>query len=71
MLPDPAFKQAIQNARQGTEQKTLGPYYPSGYYFHHAADFDAWVAANGGCGAVKWPAKVQTYQPPGVPIVDR
>jgi hypothetical protein len=70
MLPAPTFKQAIQNAPQGTEQKTLGTYYPYGDYFRHATDFDAWVAANGGCGALRWPAKVQTYQPPGIPGVD-
>jgi hypothetical protein len=66
MLPDPGFKQAVQNATQGTEQKTLGRYYPNGYYFRHAADFDAWVAAHGGCGSFRWPAKVQTYRPPGL-----
>jgi len=55
MLPAPTFKQAIQNASQGTEQQTLGPYYPQGRYFDHAADFDKWVAANGGCGHFAWP----------------
>jgi hypothetical protein len=71
MLPAAGFKQAIQNAKQGTEQKTLGAYYPFGYYFRHAADFDSWVAAHGGCTGLTWPAKVQTYRPPGVPVVDR
>jgi hypothetical protein len=70
MLPDPSFSQAIQNAAQGTEQQTLGEYYPRGYYFRHAADFDAWVAANGGCSAFTWPASVQTYQAPGIPGLD-
>jgi hypothetical protein len=55
MLPDPTFTQAIQNATQGTEQKTLGPYYPRGYYFAHASDFDSWVNAHGGCTAFRWP----------------
>jgi hypothetical protein len=70
MLPAPTFKQAIQNATQGTEEQALGPYYPRGYYFRHAADFDSWVAVHGGCRGWGWPASVQTYQPPGVPIVD-
>jgi hypothetical protein len=70
MLPDPTFAQAIQQATQGTEEVTLGAYYPRGYYFSHASDFDAWVAANGGCAAFKWPASVQTYRPPGLPVID-
>jgi hypothetical protein len=70
MLPAPSFRQAIQNASQGTEPKTLGPYYPQGYYFAHAANFDSWVAAHGGCGALKWPASVQTYRPAGLPAID-
>jgi hypothetical protein len=55
MLPDPSFKQAIQHATQGTERQTLGPYYPAGRYFGHAAGFDAWVAAHGGCGGFQFP----------------
>lgn len=56
MLPDPSFTQAIQDVpAQGQEQATLGPYYPQGYYFDHAADFDAWVKANGGCADFSWP----------------
>ena len=69
MLPDPKFKQAIQDVpAQGQEQATLGPYYPNGYYFDHAADFDAFVAANGGCTGFSWPKKAPaSYQPPGLP----
>jgi hypothetical protein len=67
MLPAPTFKQAIQNASQGTELRTLGPYYPRGFYFRHASDFDSWVAAHGGCAGFKWPANVQTYRPPSLP----
>ena len=33
MLPAPEFANAIQNATQGTELQTMGPYYPSGRYF--------------------------------------
>ena len=71
MLPDPSFTQAIQNATQGTEVSTLGPYYPQGYYFAHASSFDAFVIANGGCANFAWPATPPlTYQPPGFPIID-
>jgi hypothetical protein len=71
MLPDPTFAQAIQNATQGTEQSTLGPYYPQGYYFDHASSFDAFVNANGGCTSLAWPATPpQSYHPPGLPIID-
>ena len=69
-VPDPTFEQAIQNATQGTEETTLGPNYPHGYYFRHAADFDSWVAAQGGCNRFRWPVSVQTYQPPGLPGLD-
>ena len=56
LLPDKSFAQAIQRVpAQGQEQRTLGPYYPLGYYFDHAADFDKFVAANGGCRRFKWP----------------
>jgi len=72
MLPDPSFTQAIQNATQGTEVSTLGPYYPKGYYFDHASNFDAFVDANGGCANFAWPAvPPQSYQPLGFPIIDR
>lgn len=67
MLPDPRFKQAVQRATQGTEEQTLGPYYPRGYYFDHASGFDSWVAANGGCAHFTWPASVHTYRPPTLP----
>jgi hypothetical protein len=71
MLPDPSFTQAIQQATQGTEQSTLGAYYPQGYYFDHASSFDAFVNDNGGCTAFTWPATPpQTYRPPGFPIID-
>jgi hypothetical protein len=56
MLPDPTFKQAIQDVpAQGQEQKTLGPYYPRGLYFDHATNFDAFVKSHGGCGGFTWP----------------
>jgi hypothetical protein len=69
MLPDPRFKQAIQDVRaQGREQATLGPYYPLGYYFDHAANFDQFVNANGGCAGFSWPKQAPTaYRPPGLP----
>jgi hypothetical protein len=69
MLPDPKFKHAIQDVpAQGREQATLGPYYPLGYYFDHAADFDRFVHANGGCSAFRWPRKPPaSYRPAGVP----
>jgi hypothetical protein len=69
MLPDPSFKQAIQDVTaQGQEQATLGAYYPLGYYFDHAADFDKFVTANGGCAGFKWPRTPPvSYQPPGLP----
>jgi hypothetical protein len=71
MLPDPSFTQAIQHATQGTEQSTLGPYYPQGYFFDHASNFDAFVNANGGCASFTWPGTPQqSYQPPGLPILD-
>ncbi len=71
MLPDPAFAQAIQKIpAQGQEQATLGPYYPNGYYFDHAANFDSFVNANGGCGAFSWPYSnpPKSYQPKGLPL---
>jgi hypothetical protein len=40
MLPDPSFEQAIQNARPGTEEQTLGEYYPHGTYYRTTADFE-------------------------------
>ncbi|HEX2016611.1 MAG TPA: hypothetical protein VGN69_07940, partial [Solirubrobacteraceae bacterium] len=40
MLPDSAFAQAVQNAKQGTEEKTLGPYYPRGTYYHRSTDVE-------------------------------
>jgi hypothetical protein len=70
MLPDPGFTQAIQDIpAQGEEQATLGPYYPQGYYFDHASNFDAFVNANGGCAAFTWPyANPPTsYTPAGLP----
>lgn len=70
MLPDPSFTQAIQDIpAQGQEQATLGPYYPQGYYFDHASNFDAFVNANGGCAGFTWPyANPPTsYVPAGLP----
>jgi hypothetical protein len=71
MLPDPRFRHAIQDVpAQGREQATLGPYYPDGYYFDHATNFDAFVNANGGCAAFSWPRKPPaSYTPAGVPGV--
>ena len=71
MLPDPSFAEAIQRATQGTEEATLGDYYPRGVYFAHASAFDAFVDANGGCPSFAWPAiPPETYQPPGLPLLD-
>src|SRR5213082_2033651 len=70
MLPDPSFTQAIQDVpAQGQEQATLGPYYPQGYYFDHAANFDAFLKANGGCSSFSWPYSnpPTSYQPPTLP----
>ncbi|HUZ28353.1 MAG TPA: hypothetical protein VMU90_03875 [Solirubrobacteraceae bacterium] len=73
MLPDPTFTQAVQDVPPGsnTEQQVLGPYYPVGYYFDHAANFDQFVAAHGGCSGFSWPyaSPPATYQPPGLPGV--
>lgn len=41
MLPATDFAQAIQNAKQGSEQTTMGDFYPQGKYFDHAASFAA------------------------------
>jgi hypothetical protein len=40
MLPAPTFRYAVQNATVGTEQQTLGPYYPVGSYYQTTADFE-------------------------------
>jgi hypothetical protein len=40
MLPAPNFAQAIQNAKQGTEQQTMGAYYPRGTYFQRSSDLE-------------------------------
>jgi hypothetical protein len=40
MLPDPGFSGAIQNARQGTEQQTMGAYYPVGRYYPTVSAFE-------------------------------
>jgi hypothetical protein len=46
MLPDPSFTQAIQHVpAPGTEQDTMGDYYPQSEYLASAADFEA-----RGCG---------------------
>jgi hypothetical protein len=41
MLPAASFAQAIQNAQPGTEQQTMGAYYPRGKYYATTADFEA------------------------------
>lgn len=72
MLPAPTFAHAIQRIpSQGQEQATLGPYYPQGYYFDHAANFDSFVDSHGGCSGFKWPySKPPTsYKPQGLPGV--
>jgi len=40
MLPDPTFREAIQNTQPGTEAKVMGPYYPDGKYYATTADFE-------------------------------
>jgi hypothetical protein len=40
MLPAANFAQAVQNAKQGTEQQTMGTYYPRGTYFVRGGDFE-------------------------------
>jgi len=40
MLPAASFAQAIQNAKPGTEAKTMGAYYPDGKYYATPADFE-------------------------------
>jgi hypothetical protein len=71
MLPDPSFTQAVQDVPPGsnTEPQVLGPYYPIGAYFDHAANFDQFVAASGGCAGFAWPYgnPPSTYRPPGLP----
>jgi hypothetical protein len=70
MLPEASFTQAIQDIpAQGQEQATLGPYYPNGYYFDHATNFDAFVTAHGGCAGFQWPyaSPPVSYDPAGLP----
>lgn len=40
MLPVASFAQAIQNAKPGTEQQTMGEYYPRGTYYATTADYE-------------------------------
>src|SRR5262249_19652787 len=46
MLPDPRFAEAIQNASPGTEQQTMGPYYPTGRYLATPQDFQRQVGCS-------------------------
>lgn len=46
MLPSPGFAQAIQNASVGTEQQTMGAYYPTGTYYATPSSFDAAVGCH-------------------------
>jgi hypothetical protein len=46
MLPGPGFKQAIQNAEPGTEDTTLGPYYPTGRYYGTPVAFERTVGCS-------------------------
>ncbi len=39
MLPDPAFRGAIQKASYGSEQKTMGDYFPTPRYLTDASQF--------------------------------
>jgi hypothetical protein len=41
MLPDASFDEAIQNTEPGTEEATMGAYYPRGTYYNTTADFEA------------------------------
>ena len=66
MLPGPSFVQAIQDIpHQGDEQPTMGPYYPQGYYFDHASDFESFVNSNcDASGDFQWPSTPPTsYHP--------
>jgi hypothetical protein len=47
MLPDASFPNSVQAATPGTEQQTLGAYYPVGTYYASARDFEKAV----GCQA--------------------
>ena len=49
MLPAPDFANAIQNATQGSELQTMGPYYPVGRYFAHVSEFEGT-----GCNTPTW-----------------
>jgi hypothetical protein len=40
MLPAAGFSHAIQNAQLGTEEQTMGDYYPRGRYYATTADFE-------------------------------
>jgi len=40
MLPDPSFPYSVQAATPGTEQQTLGAYYPVATYYASAQDFE-------------------------------
>jgi hypothetical protein len=55
MLPAANFAQAIQNAKQGTEEQTMGSYYPRGTYFHRVSDFEKL-----GCHPPTVPSEFQT-----------
>ena len=48
MLPSPGFAQAVQNASYGTEQQTLGAYYPVGTYFATPTAFEQQVGCPAG-----------------------
>ena len=56
MLPDPSFPNSVQNAKPGTEQQTLGAYYPVGTYYASAQEFEQKV----GCHAPAVPADSRT-----------
>ena len=55
MLPDPSFPNSVQAATPGTEQQTLGAYYPVATYYASAQDFENAV----GCHAPAVPADSQ------------
>jgi hypothetical protein len=46
MLPSPGFAEAVQNAKPGAEQQTMGAYYPQGRYYQAPGDFEQQVGCH-------------------------
>jgi hypothetical protein len=65
MLPSPDFAQAIQNAAVGSEQKTMGAYYPTGTYYSTPEAFDQAVGCHAPAGS-KTPGSPGRCVPPRV-----